>query len=59
GFLSMISICILTVLFALTVIILLGVERRRKHLSAGVLVTAVILEVLTILLNLFQIYGLA
>ena len=55
----MLSICVLTVLFALIVIILLGVERHKNHLSTGVLVTAVVLEVLIILLNLFQFYGLA
>ena len=55
----MLSICILTVLFALTVIILLGAERRRNSLSRKALITVVVLEILTILMNLFQLYGLA
>ncbi|MBQ4050032.1 MAG: hypothetical protein IJD13_00240 [Oscillospiraceae bacterium] len=54
----MLSICVLTVLFALTVIILLGVERRKNGLSKKTLVTVIVLEILTILMNLFQFYGL-
>lgn len=54
----MLSICIFTAVFALIVIVLLEVERRKNGISKKVLVTVVILEVLTILLNLFQFYGL-
>jgi len=55
----MISICVVTILFSLVTILLTAAEHRKNALSRKTLAGTVTLQVLTILLSLFHIYGLA
>jgi len=55
----MISICVVTILFSLVTLILVTREHRKNLFSKKPLVTVWVLQVLTILLSLFHIYGLA
>lgn len=55
----MISICVVTILFSLITLLLTIGEYRKNGFSKKSLVSISILQILTILLSLFHIYGLA
>ncbi len=55
----MISICVVTILFSLVTLILVSREKRKNGFSKGSLAGIWAVQILTILLSLFHIYGLA
>lgn len=55
----MISICVVTILFSLVTLILVSREKQKNGFSKGSLAGIWVVQILTILLSLFHIYGLA
>lgn len=55
----MISICVITILFALATLIIAGKAYRRQSFTRGAYTTILVLQILTTILSLFHIYGLA
>lgn len=55
----MISICVVTILFSLVTLLLVTGEHRKNRFAKKPFVTVWVLRILTILLSLFHIYGLA
>lgn len=55
----MISICVVTIIFSLVTLFLVGNEYRKQHFSGKTLAAVSAVQILTVLLSLFHIYGLA
>lgn len=55
----MISICVANILFSLITLILVGNEYRKQHFSKKAFTGVFIAQILSTLLSLFHIYGLA